>query len=92
MNASTLFRAVPVFLFQLSLLGTMVSAADDIDYERQVAPLLKTYCAGCHNDTDKEGHLSLLSLNALRSGTPEGAVVIASKPEEIGRASCRERV
>ena len=82
MNASTLLRAIPVFLFQLSLLGSIVSAADDIDYERQVAPLLKTYCAGCHNDTDKEGHLSLLSLNALRTGTPEGAVVIASKPED----------
>ena len=81
MHASTLPRAVSVFLFQLSLLSTMLSAAD-IDFESQVAPLLKTYCAGCHNDTDKEGHLSLLSLNTLRAGTPDGAVVVASKPED----------
>ncbi len=69
------------YLFVFMLIGNCCVAAD-IDYERQVAPLLKTYCAGCHNDTDKEGDLSLLSLSALRSGTPEGAVVVAAKPDE----------
>ena len=66
----------------LVALPSLVATADDIDYERQIAPLLKTYCAGCHNDTDKEGDLSLLSLNSLRAGTPDGAVVIAAKPED----------
>ena len=56
--------------------------AAEIDYQRDVAPLLKTYCAGCHNDTDKEGDLSLITLSALRVGTPDGAVVVASKPDE----------
>jgi len=69
------------FLAILNLHGSMAWAAD-VDFERQVAPLLKTYCAGCHNDTDKEGELSLLSLNTLRAGTPDGAVVMAAKPEE----------
>ena len=56
--------------------------AFDVDYEREVAPVLKTYCAGCHNDTDKEGDLSLITLGALRIGSSDGPVVVASKPEE----------
>jgi WD40 repeat protein len=72
-----------IFILSSSFfLSAFSAAAEDVDYERQVAPLLKTYCAGCHNDTDKEGDLSLLSLNALRTGTPDGAVVIATKPED----------
>ena len=71
--ASTLF----VLLTQSQCLQ-----AFDIDYEREVAPVLKTYCAGCHNDTDKEGDLSLITLGALRIGSSDGPVVVASKPDE----------
>ncbi len=59
--------------------------ADEIDFDRQVAPILKTYCAGCHNDTEREGDLSFSSLNTLRAGTPEGPVIVASSPK---RAAC----
>ncbi len=71
-----------IALVAVLTLPPAVACAADIDYERQVAPLLKTYCAGCHNDSDKEGDLSLLSLSALRAGTPEGAVVIAARPDD----------
>ncbi len=74
------------FMGWLALLTTApVSAttmtATDLEYERDVAPILKTYCVGCHNDTDKEGDLSLMSLDALRAGGADGSVVIESKPE-----------
>ncbi|MDX1925561.1 MAG: c-type cytochrome domain-containing protein [Pirellulaceae bacterium] len=81
MYAVTLRNAACALLAVFSLPVSLI-VAEDVDYERQIAPLLKTYCAGCHNDTDKEGDLSLLSLNALRAGTPKGAVVIAAKPED----------
>lgn len=50
--------------------------ADGIDYTTQVAPLLTKYCAGCHNDQDREGKLSLASFAALQRGGDHGAVLV----------------
>ena len=74
----------------LSLLSIVILAAvhsptltaADVEYERDIAPIMKTYCAGCHNDTDKEGDLSLVSLAAVRAGTADGPIIVVSKPEE----------
>jgi WD domain, G-beta repeat/Planctomycete cytochrome C len=51
--------------------------ADDApgpDYASQVAPILTKYCAGCHNDEDREGDFSLESYASLREGSPHGTV------------------
>lgn len=82
MTASSIQTLASRFVAVHLMFGCTIASAADVDYERQIAPLLKTYCAGCHNDTDREGDLSLLSLNTLRAGTPDGAVVIPAKPEE----------
>jgi hypothetical protein len=42
------------------------------DYASQIAPIFKKYCAGCHNDGDREGDFSLESYAALQKGTPHG--------------------
>jgi WD40 repeat protein len=42
------------------------------DYASQVAPILAKYCAGCHNDDDREGDFSLETYASLREGTPDG--------------------
>lgn len=47
----------------------------------QVAALLTKYCVGCHNDTDREGKLSLASYDALRQGGQKGSVVVPGQPE-----------
>ncbi|MEZ6134784.1 MAG: c-type cytochrome domain-containing protein [Pirellulaceae bacterium] len=57
------------------------SAADQIDYHQDVAPILKKYCAGCHNDSDLEGDFSVSSLDKLRAGTPDGDVLSPGKPQ-----------
>ncbi len=77
----SLRQLVGTLLFACVTLAAHASATE-VDFNREVAPLLKTYCAGCHNDSDKEGDLSLVTLAALRAGTADGAVVVASKPEE----------
>ena len=60
-----------------------VGASSNVDYETDVAPILKRYCAGCHNDTDMEGDFSLSSLQSLQKGTPEGGpVVVAGSAEK----------
>jgi len=40
----------------------------EIVYERDIAPIFRTYCAGCHNDVDLEGELSVERYSSLRHG------------------------
>ena len=69
--------------FRLALLVTYASccftarlaAADAPEFGKDVAPLLTKYCAGCHNDTDREGKLSLASYDSLLKGGAKGGVV-----------------
>ena len=52
------------------------------NYERDVVPILRTYCAGCHNDADKEGELSVERFTSLRKGGAEsGDPVTAGDPD-----------
>jgi len=41
-------------------------------YERDIAPIFRTYCAGCHNDADREGDFSLETFAGLRAGGDKG--------------------
>jgi WD40 repeat protein len=51
-------------------------------YERDVVPILRTYCAGCHNDADMEGNLSVERFSSLRKGGAEsGDPVVAGDPD-----------
>ncbi|MEK6235920.1 MAG: hypothetical protein N2C14_14525, partial [Planctomycetales bacterium] len=71
-----------VFAVLLSLLLACVSspavAAEPAspDYTRDVAPLLKKYCVGCHNDDDPEGKLSLETFAAARKGGKHGPALL----------------
>jgi len=64
--------------------GTRASAdeAAVIDYGRQVAPILRKYCAGCHNPQDHEGKLTLQSYAGAIAGGENGLVIIAGKSQE----------
>jgi hypothetical protein len=46
------------------------------DYSRNVAPLLRKYCGGCHNAEDREGELVMDTFAALMKGGEHGAVVL----------------
>jgi mono/diheme cytochrome c family protein len=54
--------------------------AAPVNYQK-IAPLLTKYCVGCHNDTDREGKLSLASYEALRRGGQKGSVITPGQPE-----------
>jgi len=51
------------------------------DYNRQIAPIFKQYCQGCHNAQDKEGGLVLENYDALLRGGDEGAVLSPGKSD-----------
>lgn len=68
------------------LAASFAAAADDKrpadpargapDYTKHVAPLLKKYCAGCHNADDREGKLSLESFADLQKGGKRGPAIL----------------
>src|SRR3954470_14014942 len=55
------------------------AASPPPDFTRDVAPVLAKYCAGCHNETDREGKLSVESFAALKKGGEKGAVFVAGR-------------
>ncbi len=79
-----MMRTFPVAARMCCLVAILACSAtlhaEEIDFEHTIAPILKTYCAGCHNDADREGKLSLASLASLRAGTPDGPVVVPANP------------
>jgi WD40 repeat protein len=50
-------------------------------YEQDVAPILRTYCAGCHNDRDAEAEFSVERFATLkRGGAAEGEALAPGDP------------
>ncbi|MEX2215729.1 MAG: c-type cytochrome domain-containing protein, partial [Phycisphaeraceae bacterium] len=50
---------------------------DAPDFAKHVAPLLKKYCAGCHNADDADGDLIMDTFALLMKGGENGAVIKA---------------
>ena len=46
-----------------------------------MAPILTKYCAGCHNDDNREGDLSLESFASLQQGTEDGPSLLPGDAE-----------
>src|ERR1051325_3426508 len=47
---------------------SLVSARAEVVYEKEIAPILRTYCAGCHNNDEHENQLSVETFASLRKG------------------------
>src|SRR5262245_10278534 len=63
----------------LCVMGT--GDAAEPEFTKDVAPILTKYCAGCHNDTDREGKLSLQSYDSLLKGGAKGGVITPGQAE-----------
>lgn len=61
--------------------GSVMSAAKSPDFNKDVAPIFAKYCAGCHNDSDLEGELSLMSYAKLQKGGEKGAVIVPGRAD-----------
>lgn len=49
------------------------------DYQKQIAPIFRKYCNGCHNAGDAEGELVLESFSKLMQGGGNGKIVVPGK-------------
>lgn len=50
------------------LLVTGLVAQAQVSYEQHIAPILRTYCSGCHNAVEHENEFSVETYAALRRG------------------------
>lgn len=66
----------------LVLLGVAPSRAATVSYERDVWPIFKRHCLGCHTDGKAKGGLRLDDIAALKKGGKHGALFVAGKPDK----------
>jgi len=82
--------AARVVLLAGSLLGAVAeAAAENPDFERDVAPLILRRCIECHNATDASGGLDLTRQDAILKGGESGAPI---KPGHADASLLVERV
>jgi hypothetical protein len=55
--------------------------AEAPDFAKDIAPIFTKYCTGCHNDTDREGKLSLESYDGVLKGGAKGGIVTPAEPD-----------
>ncbi len=68
----SLLQRIALSSLSILLLVPSLHAADTaIVYERDIAPIFRSYCAGCHNDKDREGELTVERYSTLRKGGAE---------------------
>lgn len=67
----------------LVLAASPITAAP-VDYHTDIAPLLRDYCAGCHNRGDYEGGFSVETFASLVEGgeTEDKTILVPGKPGE----------
>ena len=78
--SSTRIRAGRCALVLFLLTGT---AHAQLSYEQHIAPILRTYCSGCHNATDQENEFSVETYASLRKGgSDKGDPIKPSQADE----------
>jgi WD40 repeat protein len=68
-----------------SLVWSMAILADEgaaPDFRRDVVPILRTYCLGCHSPTDKNGDFSMHTFADLSKGGEHGPALVPGKSVE----------
>lgn len=65
------------FITCVLLIATTVSlrAEEQVDFNRDIAPILQSYCVGCHTADDSEGGLDLESHAKLIAGGESGLAI-----------------
>ncbi len=69
----------PAIFLKTALAAMLPLAAQSVraapDYTKDVVPILREYCAGCHNEDDFDGELSVETFAALMEGGESGPTV-----------------
>lgn len=60
----------------VSLPDSLSAAEKQVDYPKQIAPLFRKYCEGCHSVDDPEGKFAIDSYQGLLKGGKHGPAVL----------------
>ena len=72
-------RPLPVIAEETPVL---TNAPGDVDFARDIAPLLVRNCLGCHAGADPAGGLNLSSRDGAFAGGESGLSLVAAKPDD----------
>ncbi|MEX2287842.1 MAG: c-type cytochrome domain-containing protein [Planctomycetaceae bacterium] len=78
-------KRISACVLTLAVISVGVVAAEQPnppDFGKQVAPLLKKYCVGCHNAAESNGKLMLQSFTGLQKGGEHGAVIVPGEADK----------
>ena len=64
------------------LLAALPALAAPVDFNKDVAPILRQYCAGCHNHSDLEGEFSVETFKSLMRGGANGKGILPGEAEK----------
>ena len=78
--AKTYFAFVAAWAIPLFLTRTENATSAELEYARDVKPILTKYCVGCHNEKDHESDVHLHTLSGIMKGGPDGAIVVQGDP------------
>src|SRR4051812_8126723 len=70
-----------MLLCAAGLLGFARNAAADVDFNKDVKPILEGTCLRCHNPEKAKGKLRMDTRANFLKGSENGPVVVAGKPE-----------
>lgn len=82
MNYPLVFHMSLIRAIFLLLSFCAVTHAQTVDYTKQIAPLLETYCIDCHSADDADGEFALDTFAALMKGGEEGVAIVAGKADD----------
>ena len=79
----TLLLAVALLATRHFASGDEEAAADNVDFKRDIAPILEERCWACHGEDEQESDLRLdLRAHMLRGGDSGLAAIVPGKPEK----------
>lgn len=69
------------FLVLTAIAAGPVSAADEVDFKKDIAPILEASCVKCHNAEKKKGKLDMSTKAGFEKGGEDGKLVEAGKAD-----------
>lgn len=67
---------VRLLVLCLALVAEVALAESAVSFHREIAPILRQHCLGCHHPGKKKGDLDLSSVEAMRSGGRHGPAFV----------------
>jgi WD40 repeat protein len=70
------------FAFIVASLITATASGEDVSFQRDIWPVFKRHCVGCHNEKKSKGDLRMDDVAALLKGGKTGPLFEKGKPDD----------